>query len=415
MRAVEVFTPTKIPTVTFVHEHLREREERLRDSLDQGGVLVSISGPSKSGKTAFVNTVLGPVNVVPVTGGGVKNIEDLWIQVFHQIGTPIEKIESATENSIRTTGASGSLEGNAFIAKGKVEGSLSAAKGVSTTTTTTSAINLYQLLVDELAGTGTAIFIDDFHYIDANLQAEVARQIKDAIAKDVRIICAAVPYRSENILRANQELQGRIVSIDFSYWTPEVLVKIADAGFNELNIDISDDLKRFFANESAGSPQLMQSLCLDACLISGIRERASERAAIKDSEEIRAAVCGRSAVSTDYSSTLEKLKVGPRVRGRDRKHYALKDGSIQDVYVILLKAMALAPPTLHFQYRTLIDRIGSICSGETPVGSSVTSACEQIALIANTGQQRDLIEWSSENDVLDIREPLLLFHLRWNG
>lgn len=42
MKAVEVFTPGKIPTVTFVGEHLKRNEGLMRDALDQGGMLISL-------------------------------------------------------------------------------------------------------------------------------------------------------------------------------------------------------------------------------------------------------------------------------------------------------------------------------------------------------------------------------------
>jgi hypothetical protein len=55
-----------------------------------------------------------------------------------------------------------------------------------------------------------------------------------------------------------------------------------------------------------------------------------------------------------------------------------------------------------------------ICEGEEPSGSSVIGACEHIASIANSSTNAEVIEWDSENDVLDIRDPYLLFYLRWS-
>jgi len=37
----------------------------------------------------------------------------------------------------------------------------------------------------------------------------------------------------------------------------------------------------------------------------------------------------------------------------------------------------------------------------------------QIAAIANESENRTIIEWDGENDVLDMRDPYLLFYLRW--
>jgi hypothetical protein len=53
-KASQIFTPGSFPTHTFVEDHLTEKRQQLLDTLDAGAMLVSISGPSKSGKTVFV-------------------------------------------------------------------------------------------------------------------------------------------------------------------------------------------------------------------------------------------------------------------------------------------------------------------------------------------------------------------------
>ena len=84
-----------------------------------------------------------------------------------------------------------------------------------------------------------------------------------------------------------------------------------------------------------------------------------------------------------------------------------------DVYVFLVKALSINPPQLNFRYQALVDRIKSLCVKDTPSGSSITSACQHATSIANDAADTVIIEWDSENDVFDIRDPYLLFYLRW--
>lgn len=50
-----------------------------------------------------------------------------------------------------------------------------------------------------------------------------------------------------------------------------------------------------------------------------------------------------------------------------------------------------------------------------PSGSSVTGACQHAAAIANSSVGTgNIVEWDSENDVFDIRDPYFLFYLRWS-
>jgi hypothetical protein len=132
IRATEVFTPGRFPAHTFVEDHLVERKRQLLDTLDAGAMLVSISGPSKSGKTVFVEEVLGKHNLIQITGAGAKSASDLWIRVFDLIGTPISKSESSISAVGTSVSGKGSVEGGAIVAKGKAE---LAATGTYTATT----------------------------------------------------------------------------------------------------------------------------------------------------------------------------------------------------------------------------------------------------------------------------------------
>lgn len=157
----------------------------------------------------------------------------------------------------------------------------------------------------------------------------------------------------------------------------------------------------------------MQALCLNACFEIGLRERAAKLVSLDDSNELFEAVCTRTSQSANYAGTLERLRDGPKKRGTDRNQYRLLGGDVGDVYTILLRAIALDPPNLHFRYAELVRRIGRVCENDTPVGSSVTGSCVHVAQLANDGQERDIIEWDAQEDALHIRDPYLLFFMRW--
>lgn len=414
MRVFDVFTPTGTPTITLVEDHLIKKKQQFADALEQGGVLINIAGPSKSGKTVFIKSIVGGENLISVSGAGVQTPDELWTRVFHVIGTPVESGQSGEQAS--TVGLSGSAKAGGSLLFAKAEGQIGATGSLSTKegTSTKKAVDFLQLLIGELAGSGMVLFIDDFHYVPRGVQETLARQIKEAIDKDVRIVCASVPNHTEDVLRANADLRGRIVTIDFDFWPVDALRKIPELGFGALNISVDEATIQSLISEVAGSPQLMQSICLNACLESGVRSRSDEPFALPSNTDFYGEVCYRTAAIADYSSTLEKLEEGPKTRGTDRKQYALRDGSIGDVYTILLRAIVLDPPSLHFRYSELQDRIKAICESDTPVGSSVTGACLHIAQLANDGKDRTIIAWEQSEDVLDIRDPYLLFYMRWS-
>jgi hypothetical protein len=398
-----------------VDDHLKGARGQLLDALATGSILVSVSGPSKSGKTVFVESCVGKSRLVHVTGAGISSAAELWLRVFDLIGTSVERTTTTGKERSGEIAVTGEAEGGIpFVVKGKAGGAASASRTTSTGTSEVAAVDYLQLLIKELGSTDLVIFIDDFHYVPREVQSEVARQIKEAIRNGVAIICASVPYHADDVIRGNPDLRGRISSIDFDYWKTDVLQKIARKGFEELNISYRQPLIEQLAAEAAGSPQLMQQLCLNACFEIGVRERPDDPEDLPDGNEMRDRICRRAVASADYGSIVDRMREGPKTRGSDRKMYQSAFGWQGDVYRLLVKALALDPPMLTFRYQDLMDRIGRTCVGESPSGSSITSAAQHAAKLANDAAGSTIMEWDQEYDVFDLTDPYLLFYLRWS-
>ncbi len=204
-------------------------------------------------------------------------------------------------------------------------------------------------------------------------------------------------------------------SVDFEYWGQDLLRKIASKGFPELNISYEHAAIDRLSDEAAGSPQLMQYLCLNACCELGIRDKVNQTVKFANDTELIEKICRRTVLSTDYSTIVEKMKEGPKTRGSNRLIYNTIYGWSGDVYRLLVKALSLAPPTLTFRYAPLNDRITKMCQGGLcPSGSSITGACEHSARIVNDVALDRVVEWDGEHDVFDIRDPYFLFFLRWS-
>lgn len=414
MKAVEVFIPGGLPTVTFVDEHLTEKKKQFLNTLETGKTLISISGPSKSGKTVFVEQTLGKGNIIQITGAGITSSEELWTRVFNIIGTPTKKKVSQGSSVAVSGSTSAEIGSNLVIAKGKAGGCISGTHKSNSQEMTEVHVDTVSTIISELSGTGFAIFIDDFHYIPADVQSEVARQVKELIRNDVTIICASTPYRADDVIRSNSDLRGRVFPIDFDYWDVNTLIKIAMLGFSELSVRHDNSAIKFLAQEAAGSPQLMQYLCLNTCFELGVKETAKNSISFENDFDTIHNACRMTSVTADYTSIVECMKDGPKTRGSDRNVYKTVYGWQGDVYRILAKALSLKPPQLTIRYSDLIARVGRVCKKDTPSGSSLLNACQHSAAIINGKSGESIVEWDSENDVFDIRDPYFLFYLRWS-
>ena len=136
---------------------------------------------------------------------------------------------------------------------------------------------VYQQVVQEIANSSFVLLVDDFHYMPRKSQAEVAKEIKEAARQGVKIVTASVPHRSDDVVRSNPELRGRVRAIDSDYWKTDDLRKIAEIGFPLLNVTIDDATIDLFSTEAGGSPQLMQASCLQACFSLNARETQKEK------------------------------------------------------------------------------------------------------------------------------------------
>lgn len=412
MKRSEVFTPTTQPTVTYIGEHLTEKKKTLQRALEMGGAVITLSGPSKSGKTVFVETVVGKDNLIQVTGASVTSADVLWKRVFDKVGTPISSIQSSTE--AKEVSRAGNLEvGVPGVVKGGAN--LGGKSTTSATITSSIAPDYLNLIIREFAKTGFIIFIDDFHYIPKNIQDEIATLVKEAVRQGVMFVCASVPYHADDVILANSDLRGRMVKLDFDYWNPSTLKRIAQKGFHALNIVVPDSTIDAFAMEAAGSPQLMQALCLNLCHEFEIPQRSELSRTISCALDCVRKICGMTSLMNDYTSVIDSMKDGPKTRGERRKTYPLQDGTFLDVYPLVLRALSEDPPELTIRYHNLVGRIQRLCkTGESPSGSSVTGACAHMAEIANGTANATILEWDGESDVFDIRDPYLLFALRWS-
>jgi hypothetical protein len=411
IKATAVFTPTDVPTITYVERMDRNYERELRQAFTIPKMIVSISGPSKSGKTVLVSKVVTKDNLIHIYGATIKTASDLWSNVLAWMGGPVELTEtSGSKIGGAISATAGGKIGIPLVAQGKVDVQGSATAESNSSVAKKIPLSALDQIVKDIGGSEFVVFIDDFHYIDKSIRDEIGKQIKAAAELGVRICTASVPHRSDDVVRSNPELRGRVTAIDMSYWSTKELEEIAFRGFKELNVDVAPSVLTGLSNEAFGSPQLMQAISLNFCFESNIGETLKKHVRIEmGANEVRK-VLERTSTTTDFSTMVTALHAGPKQRGTERKQFQFKDGSAGDVYRCVLLAVTGDPSSLSFRYDEMLKRATALCVGESPVGSSVSESLVQMAKLAKTVQDVPVIEW--DEDVLDIVEPYFLFFLR---
>ena len=410
-KVVEVFTPNDVPTFTYVDRPTQKLEQRLAEAFQIPKMIVSLSGPSKSGKTVLVNKVVEKDNLIPLSGASIRSADELWRKVLGWMESPVavgEKSSIATKGE--ATVKAGGKAGIPLIVEGTTEGAGTIGRTSTHEEIKEHVVDGLQQVVREIGNSSFVVFIDDFHYIPKSAQVEIGRQVKEATEAGVRICTASVPHRADDVVRSNTELRGRVAGVDLAYWKSDELEQIGHLGFRELNIDVAPTVLTKLSTEAFGSPQLMQAICLNFCFENQILSSLESQTRIEMDFVALQNVLERTSTLTNFSSMISTLHSGPRQRGMERKEFEFSDGTRGDVYRCVLLAMKADPPRLAFKYDEMLRRTQSICRGDSPVGSSVAQCLSQMDKLAGLVQEAPVIEW--DEDVLDIVEPYFLFYLR---
>ncbi len=415
LRAVDVFTPSEFPLHTYVSRDDFRLEQRLQDALETPGELVSVSGPSKSGKTVLIERVAGD-DLIPISGAGIKSADQLWNRILDWMDVPVStgRVTTHSGGAKIATGVKGEA-GLPYVAKGNIEGSTAFEGSASRANSVTRERRGMTQVIEEVAGTSFVVLIDDFHYIDRSIQSEVAREIKAAAAAGVKICTASVPHRADDVVRGNPELRGRVRAVDIDYWHKDELRRIASIGFDLLNLQVNVDALSRYICECSGSPQLMQALCLQTCFESGVRSTSDFLDNLPMDSAFVLRVLEETSTRTDFGSLVRKMHNGPKTRGTERKEFDFTDGTKGDVYRCVLLAIAADPPCLSLPYNALYKRIEAACKSDTPQSASIYQACTQIARMAlEMYPDQRVLEWDND-DIIEIEDPYFLFYLRWSG
>ncbi|ETT54620.1 hypothetical protein C162_04359 [Paenibacillus sp. FSL R7-269] len=397
LRVRDVFIAGALPIHTYISrksEFGLTYEFRLHNVVDMVGFLTSIIGPSKTGKTVLCDKVIGLDGYVDFIGSDFKDTVDFWETIANKIGISLER----DHTEIRT------LEGQGLA--GTTEG--------ITTSITESFRSGKDKVIQYFIANNLVLLLDDFHYASPSKQFEIAYQLKDAIRKGLRAIIISLPHRSDDAIRKNADLSGRLNLINIEPWNTDELREIAVAGFNKLNMQIDLRIADNIAQESLSSPQLMQSICYNLSMILDIDN--TDHPAMPDQEILDKAYRMTSLNLLAYQEVARKLKTGPNPRGQKRKTYLTIKGEETDIYELLLKAIADDPPIVSLSIDSIKRRIDVLLgnNADRPDRVKIKAAIDQMQTIMQSSEPMYQV-FEYKDDEVYILEPLFLFFLRWGN
>jgi hypothetical protein len=414
LRYTDVFVPGGFPRHTYNPRLELKIEERVRQVLQNLCKLVVVTGHTKSGKTVLVRSLLPREEAVWVDGGAVGAEEDFWTSIVDQLNlfqsTDIGE-EDGTGAEISATGTVGA---DFLIAKG--EAGVGAAYSTSRTASTahSQSVSSRVVALKGLGDAGRALVIDDFHYLPRNLQGDIVRALKPLIFDGFPVVVIAIPHRRYDALKVEKEMTGRILPVDIPAWGGEELSFIPVTGFPLLASKLSTGLTNVLADESIGSPHLMQEFCREICHTHGITKSFNGASADLNDAGVKAVFV--ETAETIGRPIFEKLARGPRQRS-DRISRELKNGARVDIYGLVLHALAhLRPGLVTLEYEELRAAIREVSAQDPPQLHEVARVLKHMSDIAATDQSSTpVIDFDEEDKRLHITDPFFAFYLRWGS
>lgn len=233
---------------------------------------IVIHGASKQGKTCLRKYHLKDSDYIVIQCTRDSSKASLYEMLLKHAGIKCEVSESTTLSGSRKLHATVSAEGKIpFIAEGSAGGGLETEKAHENITEAKDfeidpedANDVVRVL--KAAGFRKYVVIEDFHYLDEDVQQALAFDLKvfHEISSFVFIV-VGVWLEANKLTLYNGDLSGRIATINADHWEPKHLYEVIVSGAALLNIAISDAVQKIAVVGCQGNVGLLQEVCYRLC------------------------------------------------------------------------------------------------------------------------------------------------------
>lgn len=415
----KVFVAGKMPSYTYVARDELKLESRLDRYLDDTGTILTVAGPTKTGKTVLLRKKLD--NPVWLDGQYIASPEQFWNLLAQQLGI-------ATESSVtNTNGQYQSREndvGVPSLAQYKTVGGENTGVSVASTT----PVNQRGEIIDTLLREDRCVVVDDFHFLPLETQKLLVRALKPVVFEGVGVIFISTSHHLEDVISAEYEMNGRSDPLFFPPWDLPDLINIAERGFDVLNIDDPDnEVSSILARESYGNPLLMQQYCREYCRKVGIASRQSRRVVLRKDDDFSEFFAEQ--FDQRYARWSRQILAGAKQRGKMRTEYVTKSGLTLDNYGLTLAAISGTNAAMTIPASDIKKRVSLMVPNGGPKPERITATLKQFGDIAAemaTGSvpenaseggssRQPILEYVSESNVAELHviDPFFVAFLRW--
>lgn len=272
----KVFTPSDAATIINFVEREESLTKRLYKVLRMRGRIVSVSGPTKSGKTTFVQCKLDQTYAAHIRYPcrPESTFHELVSVAFDRLGAHFQRGRTLlNRKSISKSVTAEFLKcGVTSTKEEKVE---------------EEPIVRVQVTPDRLAEfLGAAecpLVIDDFHVMPREERIRVAGSLKAMLtvsSVDIdppKIIIIGIPDSTQDLIKYGENLKGRLEAIPVPLMQSSQIRGIVEKGEQLLNVVFPIGLKEDVVHYSGGFAHVCHDLCHTLCMDSNVETWSHEQ------------------------------------------------------------------------------------------------------------------------------------------
>lgn len=223
-----------------------------------------IVGPTKTGKSVLVKTVFSKTPMLWVHGGEIKDENDFWFSLLHQLELATSITEGGVDEISADLNTSIESTAKAFSFLGISQKNETRVGTKSTTNISKTRVFPPKIVVlAYLKKSKIPLVIDDFHFIKSETSVSIVRALKGVVSHGFPMFIITVPSKREAISeQLPKEMIGRIMQVEIPSWSVDELAHIAKTGFEKRGYMISRWQIDAITSRCLGNPLIMQDLCL---------------------------------------------------------------------------------------------------------------------------------------------------------
>ena len=403
----EVFVPGGMPSITYQARKQLDLEGTLENYLNRLSKFIAIAGPTKSGKTVLARKVIPPEQSIWIEGAHISSMDAFWDVLLAKLGiaspagvTNTKSFDETTEDeidiSVRPAGMGGGSRSKDSIRK-------------TTTTAISQVVQLSkpQSAITALLKSKLTIVIDDFHYLNPEIQRDLIRSLKQAVFDGLAVVLILIPHRMHQAATAEMDVDGRTQTLSIPPWQPDEQFSIADTGARALGVRFHAVTINEMVQESFQSPHLMQDFC--SLLCSDNRVSMTVFGALKTltflngSQEFFARLA-----NTISPESFRALQKGPPRTNRIAR--PMRSGGSCDTYEAVLLAVKNLEVMTPIRWNELRRSLQDLLL-EEPQQHEVTRVLEKMDDIAKSRPGEPVLDYVGGE--LHLVDPFFRFYVKW--